>query len=70
MEDISLLGEVDKFLFHGVKPLEGTCKKCKTITKIELDRGQALILPFREREKSTSNRIRFGSSKSGKRMGH
>ena len=36
-------------------------KLCLQVTDIELDGGQALLLPFREREEPARSRIRFGS---------
>lgn len=36
-------------------------KECGFITDVELDGGQALLLPFREHEKSHGSRIRFGN---------
>jgi hypothetical protein len=67
-EDTRLLLEIDRYLNHGLKPLIKACPqklddagtKCGARVEIELDGGQALLLPFRTDEQSTANRIRFG----------
>lgn len=65
--DRLLLEEVDKLMFHELKPIKIKCKKhlgdrsCGNEIQVALDGGAALLLPFREHEKSTSDRIHFGS---------
>lgn len=70
MEDGLVLTEVDKLLYHGLKPINASCSKCKQSNEIELDGGQALILPFREFQEPPQARIRFGSKASHKPGGH
>lgn len=65
-EDFRLLQEVDKELLHGVKPVSVRCLnvvggvKCNFTKELEVQGGQALVLPFRGDEKSTERRIRYG----------
>lgn len=65
-EDAQLLLEVDKLLYHSVKPITKTCanlvdeKPCGKHVKIELDGGQALLLPFRRDQGTAKTKIRFG----------
>jgi len=72
-DDAMILQKVDKHLFHTLKPVLKKCtnqigeakegenpKKCGNSITIELDGGQALIMPFRKREESTGDSIRFG----------
>lgn len=63
-EDALLLDEVDRILFHGVKPISSKCQKCANEVKIELDGGTALLLPFRDSKVPHENRIHFGSQTS------
>lgn len=63
--DGMILEEVDSLLRHEVAPIEAVCK-CKAKTMIELDGGQALLLPFRKSKKSARSRIRFGNKGSDK----
>lgn len=60
-EDAEIINEVDSLLYHGLKPVPSKCRKCGNIIQIELDGGQALVLPFRETRTTARNRIRFGS---------
>jgi hypothetical protein len=73
MEDIKL---IDHYLNHGLKKVQNKCKNvldkkedesgnvenilCGHVSDIELDGGQALLLPFREDEKRPKDRVRFG----------
>lgn len=71
MEDIK---QIDHYLNHGLKKVKNKCKNvlddkedeskgvnlCGHVTDIELDGGQALLLPFREDEERPRNRVRFG----------
>ena len=61
--------DVDSILTHGLKSVANKCKNkvgknktkfCGHTTEVELDGGQALILPFRKSQKSTRSRIQFG----------
>lgn len=67
LEDMRLLQEVEKLLYHELKPIEFECnikvegKVCGNKIHSELDGGQALILPFRERKVDVKGRIRLGS---------
>jgi len=62
-DDAELLNEVDKVLFHGLKSIPSTCKNsgCGFVAQIELDGGQALLMPFRERAVDVKSRIHFGT---------
>lgn len=70
--DSKLINEVDRLLYHSVKDVEFECKEklndktCNHKNIIELDGGQALMMPFREREESIRGKIHFGNSKSHK----
>lgn len=59
-DDVDRLDEVDSYLYHGVKPLEGLCSKCNKTTQVRLEGGRVLIRPFRRRNESIESRIRFG----------
>ena len=61
-EDAAALMQADEYMYHGLKPIVRTCsnEKCKARHDIELDGGQALILPFRNPAESARRRIRFG----------
>ncbi len=66
-EDAQTLLEVDKYLFHSIKPLIKKCGNlispdeiCGNPIKIELDGGQALLLPFRRDQGTAKAKIRFG----------
>lgn len=72
-EESLLINEVDKLLYHSVKELVFECKEelangkvCKHENTIELDGGQALIMPFREREEPIRSKIHFGKSNAHK----
>lgn len=60
LEDYYLMQEVDRLLFHAPKPIEVKCV-CGNLSSVELEGGQALVLPFRSDYKSIASRIRFGS---------
>lgn len=65
-EDIQLVADVDKAMFHDLKPLKAICKNevrgtsCKTQNSIKLGGRDALISPFRDSERTIGTRIRFG----------
>lgn len=59
-QDMAILKRVDDYLFHGLKPIHTQCVKCKTMIEVELDGGQALILPFRGPESTIEDCISFG----------
>jgi hypothetical protein len=61
VEDGIVMNEVDNYLYHGVKATQIQCSKCKFTQTIELDGGQALLIPFRVSEESAKSRIRFGN---------
>lgn len=66
--DSELLLEVDSLLYHSLKPFIKKCSNqladgkeiCGNPIKVELDGGQALLMPFRRNEGATKNKIRFG----------
>lgn len=59
IEDGKFLDDIDKYLYHGIKPISSTCTQCKNKISIELDGGQALLVPFRGDQVPTKTRIRF-----------
>tara|TARA_B100000700_G_scaffold311500_2_gene393613 strand:+ start:71697 stop:72377 length:681 start_codon:yes stop_codon:yes gene_type:complete len=59
-DDAALLGEIDKLLFHDLKPAKATCKACETQFLAALDDEASLITPFRKSESATGSRVRFG----------
>jgi hypothetical protein len=63
IEDGRTLDNVDEFLFHGLKPIDIHCNndKCNHVNKVELDGGEALLIPFRESEESAPSKIHFGT---------
>jgi hypothetical protein len=72
-EDIEVLQEVDILLHHDIKPLETKCtvkhkdnngneETCGALNLVKLEGREALLLPFRDGEKTVRNRIRIGSS--------
>jgi len=80
IEDGQYLEKVNDFLHHGLKPFEIKCtvkiseedseegskeKLCDYRYPVELDGGQALLLPFRESKSPKRDRIRFGNKKCG-----
>lgn len=71
--DSKLINEVDKLLYHSTKEVVFKCKEilsdkkiCGHENKIELEGGQALLIPFREREESIGSKIHFGKSSTRK----
>jgi hypothetical protein len=63
-EDIELLEYVDKLLLHNLKPLNAVCanNKCGAESKLKLEGQEALIMPFREGERTFGDRIRYGNA--------
>lgn len=59
-DDAALLGDIDKFLFHDLKPAQATCKACDTPFLAALDDEASLITPFRKSEPTSGSRVRFG----------
>lgn len=59
-EDGETMNEVDKLLYHDIKPLDHKCKNCSVINVSELNSGGTIIYPFREHKVDVSNKIRFG----------
>lgn len=64
--DGAVLTQVDKRLYHGVKPVSVVCsnKSCNFETSIALDGGEAYLIPFHssddERKKSIESKLSFG----------
>lgn len=60
--DGRILTKIEKALYHGVTPIEKKCtkKECGFINRIELDGGQALLLPFRRDQESIDDAISYG----------
>lgn len=64
--DSQVLHEVDKALFHEMKPLTFNCSNkvneetCGNKIEVELDGGDALLLPFRKQAESPRNKLSFG----------
>ena len=64
-EDIMTLGEVDRFLYHNVKPIAAKCANegCNAETTISLEEGgQVFLKPFRGNKEPSKPRISFGVS--------
>lgn len=59
-EDAALLGDIDKLMFHDLKPAQATCKACETPFLAALDDEASIITPFRKSESATGSRVRFG----------
>lgn len=59
-DDAALLDEIDKLLYHDLKPAQVTCATCNHNFNAALDDEASLISPFRKSESTTRNRIRFG----------
>jgi hypothetical protein len=59
-EDSATLEQLDSLLFHGLKPSTFKCSHCEHKNSIELDGGQALIMPFRGDAEPSKSRISFG----------
>lgn len=66
-DDFKNMNEVDRLLYHGVKPLICKCKNklkdgiiCGKETHVSVDEEDTLIFPFREDNDSKRNSIRFG----------
>lgn len=70
-DDVKYINKIDKLLNHNVKSINIQCGsvisgegddeiKCNNKVTIQPDGGQALIIPFREREEHDENRIQFG----------
>lgn len=72
-EDIEVLEEIDKLVYHDLKPLETICrnpvneKVCGTKNFIKLEGREALISPFRKPSKLVGTRIRFSSTPKSER---
>jgi hypothetical protein len=66
--DIAMVTELDKLLFHSVKDLKGICRsevngsKCGHVNMVKLGGMEALISPFRESKGITGTGIRFRPS--------
>jgi hypothetical protein len=69
VEEGVLLEEADKMLYHGVKSVDTRCKnpECNHPMSLSLDGGEALFLPFREREDNAQSRIRVRGKGESKR---
>lgn len=59
-EDISLIEEIQKLLYHGALPISATCPECNYEGKYQVGQGVSTIKPFRTTGKSVGNRIKYG----------
>ncbi|MDW7551287.1 hypothetical protein J8Z24_21580 (plasmid) [Pseudoalteromonas sp. SCSIO 43201] len=62
-DDAATLEDIDKFLYHDLKPMAVTCAntECGIVFSASLDDEAALINPFRKSEPTTGSRVRFGN---------
>lgn len=62
-DDILVLEEIDRMIYHEMKPLERVCgvDGCEGIAKLDLWREDSFLYPFRKPEESVRSRIRSGS---------
>lgn len=68
--DAAILTEIDSLLYHSLEPFDKKCGNivnpgenetiCGNTIRVELDGGQALLLPFRRDEGPVKTKIRFG----------
>jgi hypothetical protein len=74
---LQALEEIDKLLYHGVKPIQLTCKNnievddvntgehklipCGNKFTVEADTPEVFVKPFREDGEPIRNRISFGN---------
>ena len=71
-DDIDLITDIDKMLYHNVKRLSAVCKQeikgkvCGTENFIKLEGQEALFSPFRKSKRTTGTRIRFRSASESK----
>lgn len=65
--DGELLNEIDRLLYHSAKDMITNCasEACGKKNSVELDGGQALILPFRTDQEPLGGRIHFGEGTRG-----
>lgn len=67
-QDGELLDFMDSKLYHGLSPILHKCTNevesgtCGFETKVEIDGGNVIVGPFRERPESFETRVRFGSA--------
>lgn len=68
--EMELIRQIDKYLDHGLESVKNTCKNkmsdneeqvCGHVTEIEIEGGQALLLPFRDDSDDDGSAIRFGN---------
>lgn len=59
-EDAALLDEIDRLLYHDLKPVQVECGTCATKFNAALDDEASLISPFRKSNATSGSRIRFG----------
>lgn len=59
-EDAALLDEIDRLLYHDLKPARVTCGTCNHQFNAALDDEASLISPFRKSNPTSGTRIRFG----------
>ncbi len=64
-DDIAIVQDVDRYLYHGMKQMEVECKdeKCKKHALIDLEGDDTFIYPFRQSSESERDAIRFGVSR-------
>lgn len=58
--DAALLDEIDRLLYHDLKPAVVKCDHCSHQFNAALDDEASLISPFRKSSSTTGARIRFG----------
>lgn len=63
-QDGELLDEVDRLLFHDIKPVEYKCSQCEAKNSINLGGDNSLLLPFHSDKDLIRNRIKFGKTQS------
>jgi len=59
-DDARHLRMVDEWLFHGLNPIQLRCSRCQTLSSIELDSWEAVLIPFRGQAESDEDFFSFG----------
>jgi len=59
-DDAALLDEIDRLLYHDLKPAAVACGNCEHKFSAALDDEASLISPFRKSNSASGARIRFG----------
>lgn len=60
-EDIALVNEIQKKLYHGSLPLKAICPECSYEGEYRVGQGVSTIKPFRDNGKSLDDRISYGA---------